>query len=160
MEIFANQPNIEAVIDQHFSEDFTKFTPSVAKWFEVVDVEAVPKLVLDYSILEQCDNSVKIFGGAPEDYFDLHEFIDSITEYSLPTWGITHSTFGLYLAEMKFGYVVGPRDVPTRTVAEKHILAEYGTIPSAQDWLKAVRIQPWMYNQASQLSAILEQTVA
>lgn len=146
----------QKLIDQHFSEDFTRFTPSVSKWFEGSDTSIMPQMFRQINIDEQCAESVRHFGGDPEDYRELHEFIDSITEKVEGAWGITHSTFGLGLAEQYFGYTIGPRGVPTRTIAEKHILAEYRAIPSAQDWLMAVPIQPWMYNQASQLSVELE----
>lgn len=143
------------VIDQHFSEDFTKFLPSVSKWFENSDAKLRPQMSRRLTIIEQCDESVRHFGGHHDDYRELHEFLDSITGEVEGAWGITHSTFGLGLAEQMFGYVIGSR-VPTRTVAEKHILAEYHAIPSAQDWLSAVPIQPWMYNQAAQLSVELQ----
>lgn len=144
------------VVDQHFAEDFTRFTPTVAKWFEGSDASLRPQMSRRLTVDEQCAESVRHFGGDPEDYRELHEFLDSITGEIEGAWGITHSTFGLGLAEQWFGYVIGPRDVPTRTVAEKHILAEYLAIPSVQDWLSAVPIQPWMYNQAAQLSVELQ----
>jgi hypothetical protein len=150
-------PTVESVVDQHFAEDFTRFTPSVSKWFEgsyACDRPGMSKPPL--TVDEQCAESVRHFGGDPEDYRGLHEFIDSIMGEVEGAWGITHSTFGLGLAEQYFGYTIGPRCVPTRTVAEKHILAEYYAIPSAQDWLMAVPIQPWMYNQAASLSVELE----
>lgn len=146
----------ESVVEQHFAEDFNRFVPTVEIWFESSDAEKRPSLLTQWSIEEQCAESVRQFGGDVNDYRELHEFLDSITNQVKGAWGITHSTFGLGLAEKKFGYVIGPRDVPTRTVAEKHILAEFGAIPSAQDWLEAVPIRPWMYNQATQLSVELE----
>lgn len=149
---------VAELVDQHFAEDFTKFTPSVTQWFEGSDANLRPKLLRIMTIDEHCVESVRQFGGEHDDYRKLHQFIDSITSEIEAAWGITHSTFGLGLAEMKFGYVVGPRNVPTRTVAEKHILAEYGAIPSAQDWLSAVPLRPWMYNQAAQLSVELAST--
>lgn len=145
-----------ALVDQHFSEDFTRFTPTVTKWFEGSNACDRPQMCKKLTIDEQCAESVRHFGGDPEDYRELHEFLDAIMTEVEGAWGITHSTFGLGLAETWFGYVIGPRCVPTRTVAEKHILAEYRTIPSAQDWLSALPIQPWMYNQASQLSMELQ----
>lgn len=143
------------VVEQHFEEDFNRFVPSVEIWFEGSDEEKRPQMLRCLSIEEQCVESVRHFGGQSDDYLALHSFIDSITNECKGAWGITHSTFGLSLAEKKFGYVIGPRDVPTRTAAEKHILAEFGEIPSAQDWLEALPIRPWMYNQATQLSVEL-----
>jgi len=144
------------VVDQHFAEDFTRFIPTVAKWFEGSDPDLRPKLYTSLSFDEQCAESVRHFGGEPNDYWDVHDYLDRITDEVEGAWGITHSTFGLWLVEQWCGYTVGPRDVPTRTVAEKHILAEYHAIPSVQDWLSAVPIQPWMYNQAAQLSVELQ----
>jgi len=154
--VVGGEAKAAALIDQHFSEDFTRFTPTVAKWFEGSDSSLRPQMSRKLTVDEQCAESVRHFGGDPEDYREPHEFLDSITGEVEGAWGITHSTFGLSLAEELFGYVIGPRDVPTRTVAEKHILAEYSAIPSVQDWLSAVPIQPWMYNQAAQLSVELE----
>lgn len=162
IELFCNDfgahghAKVEALVFYHFAEDFTKFTPTVTQWFEGSDVNLRPSLQRTMTLDEHCVESVRQFGGEQSDYRELHQFLDSITSEIEAAWGITHSTFGLGLAEMKFGYVVGPRNVPTRTIAERHILAEYGLIPSVQDWLSAVPLKPWMYNQAAQLSVELD----
>lgn len=153
-------PKIESVIEQHFSEDFTKYTPTIVQWWEGSDPELRPKAIRVLTLDELCDESVRYFGGQPEDYMKLHQFMDTCEGLVPGAEGITHSTFGLGLAELALGWVVGTREVPTRTVAEKHILAQFGSIPTAQDWLSSIPVRPWMYNQASQLSRELEEVPA
>ncbi len=34
--------------------------------------------------------------------------------------------------------------VPTRWVGEQHVKEDLGWIPTVQDWLRHLRVQPWM----------------
>lgn len=51
-------------------------------------------------------NSVKRFGGIPEDYISIHNFFDwsKFTVGDLRHRVILHNTFGCFLAEKLFGY--------------------------------------------------------
>lgn len=150
---------IKDIVSQHLAEDFTKEVPTVADWFADSTFETKPAIGLAVA----CAESVRHFGGKPEDYLPVHDFLDGI-EARYPdvpaAWGITHSTFGLGLCEMVLGWTVGPREVPVRTVAEKHILLQCGgVIPSTYEVLNAIPIRPWMYNQAAALSRELDKAL-
>lgn len=92
---------------------------------------------------------VKLFGGELEDYMDIHEFIDS-SYHVMPDIrhrAMLHNQFGLMMVERLFGQYrvnsAGKKYSP-RAVAENHILADVGFIPTAEHYLKNMSIQPWM----------------
>lgn len=93
--------------------------------------------------------SSKKFGGKPEDYQKIHDFIDSSKAHiaDIRHRAILHSTFGIYLTELIFGtYIINSEGliVQTRDIAEEHILEDLGTIPTVEHWLKNMTIQSWM----------------
>lgn len=47
------------------------------------------------------------------------------------------------------------RDVPVRWIAERHVREDLGRIPSAVDWLRAIKPESWM-NRPRRLSRELE----
>jgi hypothetical protein len=106
--------------------------------------------------------SSKRWGGTPEDYQPIHDFIDS----SKSTFGdvrhraMLHNTWGVFLCEKVFGTTlkvkkINPNaptifkmvDVPVRLIAEQHILEDLGRIPSVGDWLECMDLQRWMGGQ-------------
>lgn len=146
---------------QHVREDFSRKDPTVQDWFELVEVQ--PWMQVQHADIEQhCMTSVANFGGQVWDYQKVHEFIDEVANRypELPgAWCITHSTFGLALVEAVMGpYITNDlgRIVPTRTIAEKHILAEYRHIYTVPDFLSHMPVQAWMGNQARALSGELD----
>lgn len=98
--------------------------------------------------------SVRKWGGVPEDYVAIHEWIDG----SKKSFGdvrhraLLHSTFGVWLAQDVFGRTIevvkksgnGTRHVAVREVAEQHIIEDLGFIPSPGDWLENMEIKAWM----------------
>lgn len=91
----------------------------------------------------------KKYGGVPEDYADIDDFIDS-SKVAFPDIrhrAILHSSFGCYLVEQMFGRTrinssgieYSPRDV-----AEDHILQDLGFIPTVEKYLNCMSIEPWM----------------
>jgi hypothetical protein len=94
-------------------------------------------------------SSAKKWGGVPEDYLPLHDFLDSskAAHASVKHRAVLHSAFGIYLAERVFGHNITNsqgRQVSVRDVAEQHVLEDLGTIPSLDDWLKCMTIEAWM----------------
>lgn len=94
-------------------------------------------------------SSARKYGGKPENYLDIHQFMDS-TKASLADVrhrALLHSSFGCYLVEQIFGVertnsagnVYSPRDV-----AEDHCIEDLGFIPSVERWLGNMAIQEWM----------------
>jgi hypothetical protein len=47
------------------------------------------------------------------------------------------------------------RVIPTRWIGEQHVLEDLGRIPTAADWLRCIRAEPWM-NRSRRLSRELE----
>lgn len=93
--------------------------------------------------------SVKKFGGKPEDYFDIHQFIDS-SKMAFPDMrhrAILHNSFGCYVAERVFGINLTNSDgklVSVRDVAEQHIIDDMGRIPTLQDYLGDMPFYSWL----------------
>ena len=91
----------------------------------------------------------KKYGGKPEDYSDIDDFIDS-SKACVPDVrhrAILHSSFGCFIVEQIFGRtrvnssgkVYSPRDV-----AEDHIQQDLGFVPTMEQYLKNMTIEGWM----------------
>jgi len=101
-------------------------------------------------------SSSKKFGGSPEDYLPIHNFMDS----SKGCIGdnrhrcLTHNSWFISAdgpLERIFGVTVTNSDgkkVSVRDVGEQHILEDFGMkfIPTPQDYLQEMEIKPWMSN--------------
>lgn len=91
----------------------------------------------------------KKYGGAPEDYADIDDFIDSskAAMADVRHRAILHSAFGCFIVEQVFGRtrvnsegkVYSPRDV-----AEDHIQQDLGFIPTVENYLSNMTVQTWM----------------
>lgn len=90
--------------------------------------------------------SAKKHGGAPEDYQALHDFLDSSKAClgDVRHRALLHSTFGIFIAEQVFGTTLGSTGVPTRLLAEEHVLDDLGFIPTVEHWLGEMPVQVWM----------------
>jgi len=94
-------------------------------------------------------NSARRFGGKPEDYYFIHDLFDEpkSVHASVKFRAIFHSAYGIYLIEKILGHSFvnsDGREVAIRDVAEQHVLEDLGFIPSLDDYLKEMTIQPWM----------------
>jgi hypothetical protein len=102
-------------------------------------------------------SSAKRFGGKPEDYQALHDFMDS-SKSTYASWqhrAILHNAFGIYIAERIFGATITNSDgkqVPTRVVAEQHVKEDLGWIPTVQDWMKHLGHEEWMTRGVQRLN--------
>jgi len=96
------------------------------------------------------ESSAKIFGGKPEDYQAIHDFIDAtkITFCDFRHRALRHHSFGVFECERVFGVTIlnsEGKHVPVRYVAEQHIKEDCGgRIPTVEDWLKHMVPQGWM----------------
>lgn len=94
-------------------------------------------------------NSAKKYGGEPEDYIEIHQFMDS-SKAALADHrhrAILHSSFGCFIVEKVFGYVMtnsDGREFCPRDIAEQHCLEDLGKIPTIEQWLEHLPIAPWM----------------
>lgn len=93
--------------------------------------------------------SARRWGGKPEDYLPVHEFLDA-SKLILADFrhrALRHHAEGAFQAEAVLGRVLtnaAGRVVPVRTVAEQHIVEDLGRIPSFADWARCIRPEPWM----------------
>lgn len=94
-------------------------------------------------------NSARKFGGVPQDYIAIHDWFDQ-TKAALPDMrhrAVLHNAMGCFLAEQVFGHVVhnsDGKDVPTRTIAEQHILEDVGFIPTLEKCFEGYKIPAWL----------------
>lgn len=84
--------------------------------------------------------SVKKWGGTPEDYLPIHDFLDSSKAFvpDMRHRMLLHSSFGIYLAERVFGHYIENSEgkkVQVRDIAEQHVIDDMGCIPTPQDYL-------------------------
>lgn len=113
-------------------------------------------------------SSARKWGGKPEDYLHVHEWFDE-TKGWLPDFrhrSVRHHSEGIAQAVELFppihipmrrkGGVDRIKVVPIRWVAEQHVTEDLGRIPTAADWLRAMRPEPWM-TRARKLSIELEE---
>ena len=106
-------------------------------------------------------SSARKWGGSPEDYLKIHEFIDSSKKVvgDVRHRALYHHTLGVWLCQEIFGPVLSIarddavpdigevrryREVPVREIAERHILEDLGWLPSPADYLKNTPIELWM----------------
>jgi len=93
--------------------------------------------------------SVKKWGGKPEDYQAIHDFIDSskAAHPDMRHRAILHSAFGIFITERVFGINITNSDgrlVSVRDVAEQHVIDDMGRIPTVQDYLDGMPFYDWL----------------
>lgn len=99
-------------------------------------------------------SSAKKYGGHPEDYLDIHDFMDSSKAAlaDVRHRAILHSAFGCFVVEKVFGTTrvnSAGKTYSTRDIAEDHCIEDLGFIPTVEHWFKSMEIQPWMGGPAS-----------
>lgn len=97
-------------------------------------------------------SSARKWGGAPEDYLPIHDFIDSSKKIigDVRHRSIYHHTEGTFLCERIFGTTIKVYknikaiEVPVRLIAEQHIIEDLGWLPSPADYIKGMPVEKWM----------------
>ncbi|MBZ9714670.1 DUF6915 family protein [Deinococcus multiflagellatus] len=103
-------------------------------------------------------SSARRFGGVPDDYVAVHGWFDQTKGHlaDVRHRALLHSSFGIFLCEQFFGPTIrrasDGKQVPTRLIGEQHVLEDLGRIPTVQDWLGELPLQPWMLRNAAALS--------
>lgn len=109
--------------------------------------------------LEHARSSVRKFGGRVEDYLHVHNWLDG-SKLLVADWrhrALRHHAEGIFMCETLFGVSVrnsAGRDVPVRLIAEQHVREDLGWIPTAQDWLRNLKHEPWMTRGVTRLSRV------
>lgn len=105
--------------------------------------------------------SARRYGGVPEDYLAIHDFMDS-TKAALPDIrhrAILHSAFGCFLVERVFGTTITNSDnraVCVRDIAEDHVREDIGFIPTIERWLSKLPMEPWMAGGVAKFAKLSE----
>jgi hypothetical protein len=90
---------------------------------------------------KHAQSSAKKFGGKPEDYLHLHEWMDETKSWIGDSLHriFRHHSEGIFEMEKRFGVTFTNSEgkiVYTRYVGEMHVREDcYGYIPSAKEWL-------------------------
>src|SRR5688572_8838756 len=96
------------------------------------------------------NNSARLFGGQPDDYLDIHNFMD-LSKGAIADnrhRALTHNTWFLSnVLERVFGVTrinSDGREYSVRETGEQHILEDFGHrfIPTAQDYLQEIEYKP------------------
>lgn len=97
-------------------------------------------------------SAARKWGGTPEDYLAIEEFIDGTKKAfgDIRHRAILHNTYGCWLAQELFGRFIeidgpaGKKQVMVREIAELHIIEDLGCLPTIEQWVKHMEIKPWM----------------
>ncbi|MDF7820867.1 hypothetical protein P1X15_24810 [Runella sp. MFBS21] len=92
------------------------------------------------NVWKHCLLSTKKFGGLPEDYFSIHDFIDSskLFIFHAKHRAMLHNLYGIELCISLFGHYIVNTD--NKTILVRDIAAEHckedlsGFIPTLNDW--------------------------
>lgn len=105
-------------------------------------------------------SSAHKWGGTPEDYIAIHEFIDGTKRSfgDVRHRALLHNTWGVWVCQEVFGRVIqiekaggGTKPVAVREVAEQHVIEDLGYIPTVGDWLDNMNIKVWMGGKQKQV---------
>ena len=116
---------------------------------------------------EHAKASARHFGGKPEDYIKIHEFIDQ----SKRSYGdvrhraMFHHTAGPWVCQEVFGHTIinaESKKINVRQIAENHITEDLGCIPSPSDWYDCMNCKAWMGGKRNKFigrEELLDQTL-
>lgn len=98
--------------------------------------------------------SARKWGGTPEDYLPIHEWIDQFksTFGDIRHRAMLHHAKGPWMAQEVFGPAItinrqngeGTKKVMVRDIAEHHIVEDLGWLPSPADFLACMECKVWM----------------
>ena len=132
------------VCEQHLREDLG-ILASLQDWR--APLLSAPWMEVKHDSEARAARGAIRFGGNLEDTLALHEWFDSNCKED-PLFGFyRHHAWGLFEAEAKFGVNLrlGDKLIPTRVILEAHLREEFRRLPSAQDWLRNIKTEPWMH---------------
>lgn len=100
---------------------------------------------------KHAESSVARWGGEPTDYIALHDWFDETKQFT-GDWthrALRHHSAGIQWAVERFGHAIRNSKgklIPTKALAEQHVTEDCGFIPTPQDWLMQLTVNPdsWM----------------
>ena len=154
-----NQIPVRAVAEQHVQEDFS-FIPSMQQCFQNLPVESwmLGNYTSDTPSV-QARWSAGQFGGDPVDYLPIHTFLEGSRLHLSDARHrvLLHTTLGVQTVEEVFGLELNA--VPTRLIVEAHIRADLGFVPTVEEALGSLPLEPWMFRGAQALTKRLGRRV-
>ncbi len=105
-------------------------------------------------------SSVRKWGGRTDDYQPIHDWFDESKAMfaDVRHRALRHHSEGIFLMERLYGHTLTNSDervVPVRLIGEQHVHEDLGFIPPVSEWLRHIRVQPWML-KTRRLSTELE----
>ncbi|SHT54362.1 Uncharacterised protein [Mycobacteroides abscessus subsp. abscessus] len=93
--------------------------------------------------------SARHFGGVPEDYIRIHEWIDQFKSVvgDVSHRQYLHNSKGPWMAQEVFGRTIrnsDGRQINVRDICENHIVEDLGWLPSPADWSACLQCKVWM----------------
>ena len=98
---------------------------------------------------DHCHTAAHRFGGSPDDYMPIHSWFDASKAW-VPDFRhriFRHHSEGIFAAELHFGALItcaNGTQVPTRLIAEQHIIEDLGWIPTPADYARHIAVPAWM----------------
>lgn len=95
-------------------------------------------------------SSSRKFGGKPEDYIEIHNFMDASKGVIADNRhrALTHNSWFLSVVlERVFGVTFqnsAGKTISVRDIGEQHVYEDLGCIPSGQDYLAELEYKSWM----------------
>lgn len=107
-------------------------------------------------------SSVKKWGGAPDDYIEIHHWFDESKAMmaDFRHRALRHHAEGIFMCEKIFGHTItnsAGRVIPVRWIGEQHVKEDLGFIPSMQDWFKNIKPERWMGEPPVKLEEVLDE---
>jgi hypothetical protein len=108
-----------------------------------------------------CVSSAKIHGGEPEDYVDVHKWMDRGRQSTskLLHRALCHHTQGIADGVDKFGVTItnsNGKKVPVSLLLEQHIKEDLGFIPTLDHYLELMHCARWVSKPAKLLYSKLK----
>jgi hypothetical protein len=101
-------------------------------------------------------SSSRKFGGAPDEYLRLHEWLDASKSHmaDFRHRALRHHSEGIFMLEALFGSTITlstGRILPVRFIGEQHVIEDLGRIPTVADWLAKIHPEPWMLGRREEI---------
>lgn len=109
---------------------------------------------------EHALRDVAAFGGVVDDYLKIHDWFDQ-TKAFLPDMrhrAVLHNAWGIFVCEQVFGVVVENSEgkkIPTRTLAERHVLADLKFIPTFEQCFGALPFHDWLTGKSDGFRSVV-----
>lgn len=103
-------------------------------------------------------SSQRKWGGEVENYIAIHNWFDATKAHVCDSRhrAMRHHAEGIALMISVFGPTIKTsegRIIPTRWIGEQHVTEDFGFIPTMQDFLRHMTLEPWMVRGAKRLSS-------